>query len=224
MSLSRALAPLVLLCGAFLFSTSARAEFEFRFYTGIQEASSSRVEGNDPDGTGRFSFNADWEGQSLTRNPPYYGLSLTWWREDDWGVSLDFAHAKVYADDKTKRKSGFEVLEFSDGLNLLLINALRRFPDAVPGYVPYVGMGAGVTIPHVEVKTEEGARKTFEYQVGGPAVQLMAGVSYPFAEQWTVFTDYRVSYSRNSVRLEGGGELRTNIVTNSLNFGVGYRF
>lgn len=225
MFLTRVFSPAALLaCCAAVFSDSAQAEFEFRFYTGVQGASNSQVEGDDPDGAGKFKFNAGWKGDSLNRKPPYYGLALTWWREDDWGVSLDFTHAKVYADDKTLRKSGFEVLEFSDGLNLLMLNALRRFPEVVPGYVPYVGAGAGLAIPHVEVQTTEGSRETFEYQAAGPAVQLIGGVSYPLSSQWVAFTDFRVSYSRNTVQLEGGGELKTNIVTQALNFGVGYRF
>jgi lipid A oxidase len=224
MFLTRVFSPALLVFCAFVYSASAQAELEFRFYTGIQGASDSRVEGDDPDGAGKFNFNAGWKGDSLNRKPPYYGLALTWWREDDWGASLDFTHAKVYADDKTLRKSGFKVLEFSDGLNLLMLNALRRFPAVMPGYAPYVGAGAGLAIPHVEVQTSEGSRETFEYQAAGPAVQLMGGVSYPLSTHWAVFTDFRVSYSQNTVRLEGGGELRTNIVTNALNFGVGYRF
>ncbi|MFO6420991.1 outer membrane protein [Hylemonella sp. W303a] len=224
MKMSRAISTLLFACGAFVLSASAHAEFEFRFYTGIQGASDSQVKGDDPDGVGKFNFNAGWRGDSLSRKPPYYGLSLTWWREDDWGLSLDFTHAKVYADDKTLRKSGFEVLEFSDGLNLLMLNALRRFPDVMPGYAPYVGAGAGLAIPHVEVQTRDGSRETFEYQLAGPAVQLIGGVSYAMSTKWSAFTDFRVSYSQNSTRLDGGGELKTNIVTQALNVGVGYRF
>lgn len=202
---------------------AAQAQFELSLYTGYQTAPHSVVEGDDPGGAGELDFTAGWEGRS-DEFPPYYGLRGTWWRNDLLGLGVEFNHAKVYADDETREDNGFERLEFTDGLNLFTINAFRRFPsaDGTRNWTPYVGGGVGVAIPHVDIETEGG--KTFEYQLTGPAVQWVAGVTYPLNDQWAVFGEYKGSYSQNTVDLDSGGELETNIVTNALNVGVSFNF
>lgn len=205
----------------FLMVTPAAAEMEVSVYTGFQSAPHSRVKGDDPTGIGPFNFLAAWKGESFDM-PPYYGLRATWWRTERFGFGVEFNHAKVYADDATLASSGFNILEFSDGLNILTANAFYRWPSPERRWTPYVGAGLGVSIPHVESQTT-GAR-TFEYQLTGPAVQLVAGVSYELNGKWAIFGEYKGTYSQNEADLDGGGTLKTDIVTNALNFGLSYRF
>lgn len=202
-------------------ASSAHAEFELSLYTGWQTSPHSVVEGNDPGGAGELDFTAGWEGRS-NEMPPYYGFRGTWWRSDTLGYGIEFNHAKVYADDETLAESGFESLEFTDGLNLLTVNVFRRFPGEERTWTPYLGAGVGVSIPHVDVESAGG--KTFEYQYTGPAVQWVAGVTYPLNDRWAVFGEYKGSYSQNTADLDSGGELETNIVTNALNVGVSFDF
>lgn len=199
----------------------AAAEFEISFYTGVQTSPHSNVSGSDPDGIGDFDFTAGWEGRS-GEMPPYYGVRGTWWQSDKWGYALEFNHAKVYADDETLDDEGFDRLEFTDGLNIITLNVLRRWQDVERKWTPYIGAGVGVALPHVDVKTS--GSKTFEYQLTGPAVQWIAGVSYPIADSWSVFGEYKGTYSQNEADLDGGGDLETNIVTNALNVGVSFNF
>ncbi|MCA8884843.1 MAG: outer membrane beta-barrel protein [Rhodobacteraceae bacterium] len=199
----------------------ALAEFELSAYTGYQTAPHSVVEGNDPGGVGKFDFTAGWEGKSSAM-PPYYGFRGTWWRSDTLGYGVEFNHAKVYSDDGTRRDNGFETLEFTDGLNILTANVMRRFPSESRSWTPYAGGGLGVSIPHVEVTTSGG--KTFNYQLAGPAVTWVAGVKYPLTDTWSVFGEYKGTYSMNKVDLDNGGDLETNIVTNALNVGVSFSF
>lgn len=214
-----------LLCLAGLFASPALAETELSFYTGIQESPHSRVEGNDPGGVGAFSFLSTWEGRSFEM-PPYYGLRATWWTNSNpnLGFGIDFSHNKVYADDATLTSSGFTNLEFTDGLNTLTANVWYRWPGLWAGgsLTPYVGAGAGLAIPHVDVSSAGGT--TFEYQVTGPAVGVVAGVKYNFNENWAVFGEYKGTYSENSADLDNGGTLETNIVTNAINVGVSFSF
>jgi lipid A oxidase len=98
------------------------------------------------------------------------------------GLTVDFTHAKVYADSATLASSGWSHFEFSDGLNLLTLNALYRMPITGTKFVPYVGAGAGINVPHVEVTRSWG--RTFEYQLGGATVKAQAGVAYEFDENW----------------------------------------
>lgn len=199
----------------------AAAEFELSLYTGWQTAPHSTVEGNDPGGLGDVDFTAGWEGRS-DRMPPYYGIRGTWWRENNVGFGLEFTHAKVYADDETLRDEGFDTLEFTDGLNIITANVFRRFPGEARAWTPYVGGGAGISVPYVEIETAGGS--TFEYQYTGPAVQWVAGVAYPLSQNWSVFGEYQGSYSMNTIDLDNGGELETNIVTNAVNLGVSFDF
>ncbi|MCA8879589.1 MAG: outer membrane beta-barrel protein [Rhodobacteraceae bacterium] len=199
----------------------AAAEFELGLYSGYQTATDSKVKGDDPSGIGEFDFNAGWEGKSMSM-PPYWGVRGTWWQPNNFGFGLDYNHAKVYADGSTKSDEGFNILEFTDGLNILTATVFKRFPDQGRTWTPYVGGGVGVSIPHVEVQTS--GEKTFNYQLGGPAVQWVAGVSYPVSPSWTIFGEYKGTYSKNDVDLKGGGDLQTNIVTNAINLGVSFNF
>lgn len=197
------------------------AETELSFYGGLQGAPHSGVSGSDPGGIGDFSFNAAWEGRSFTA-PPHYGFRYTRWTSESFGWGIDFNHVKVYADDATLSANGVSRLEFSDGLNILTVNAYRRFPDLGWAVKPYVGAGIGISVPHVEFTTAGGT--TFEYQLTGPAVQWVAGASYPLNDRWSVFGEYKGTYSVNEAELSNGGTLSTNILTNALNVGVSLGF
>lgn len=201
--------------------TSAAAEIELSFYTGYQTAPHSGVSGNDPGGLGAFDFNAGWEGRSFEA-PPYYGFRATWWNQNDWGFGVEFNHAKVYADDATLAASGLDTLEFSDGINYLTANAFRRWTNA-SAWTPYVGVGLGLSIPHVEFEAPGGTR-TFGYQITGPVVQLFGGVSYELNDSWAIFGEYNGAYSVNEADLDSGGTLETSLVTNAINVGLSYRF
>lgn len=202
-------------------SSAALAEVELSVYTGYQTAPHSGVRGNDPGGVGNFDFNAKWDGRSFEM-PPYYGFRATWWQSDRLGYGVEFNHAKVYSDDATRTNNGFSRLELTDGLNLVTANVMYRWSEQGRAWTPYVGAGVGVAVPHVDVETAGG--KTFEYQVTGPAVIALAGVSYKLTDTWSLFGEYKGSYSRNKAKLNNGGTLETNLVTNALNIGVSYSF
>ena len=209
----------VIALSATLCAGPAAAEWELSFYLGYQTAPHSDVEGEISGAA--FSEFVEWEGRSGDA-PPYYGLRATKWMNETTGWGLELNHAKVYASDEDLADLGFTDLEFTDGLNIITVNYMRRFPERFDRIVPYVGVGGGVAVPHVDVS--DGASRTFEYQLTGPAVAWIAGVSYPFNETWAGFAEYKGTYSINEAELEGGGSLETNIITNALNFGVSYSF
>lgn len=205
-----------------LLATAAHADdFAIQVYGGLQGAADSDISVSD--GT---SFNAGWEGQSFEM-PLYIGARGIWWGAvdsmPDLGFSLDYTHAKVYADDATMaRTPGWTHFEFTDGLNLVTLNALYRFPIAETGFTPYLGAGAGLNIPHVEVSRPTGI--TSEYQIGGATLQAQAGIDYRINEQWSVFAEYKGNYSFVNADIDNGASLETNIWTNAVNFGVSFHF
>ncbi|NAZ35639.1 outer membrane protein [Rubellimicrobium sp. CFH 75288] len=205
-----------------LSAAPAWAEVEIGLYGGWQTAPHSGVTIRGDDAIPDADFTAGWEGRSFEM-PPHWGLRATWWPEGGnlgWGVELN--HAKVYADRETLDRAGLEHFEFSDGLNLVTVNGFYRWPEALGPLTPYAGAGIGLAVPHVEVVS--GDSRTWGYQVTGPAVTWMAGASYALTDRWSVFGEYKGSYSMNSADLAGGGTLETDIVTNSINFGVSFSF
>jgi lipid A oxidase len=200
---------------------SARAEVEFSVYGGWQGAPHSDVSVRGDSDLPDADFTAGWEGRSLDL-PPYYGLRATWWRNERFGLGVDLNHAKVYADAETLAESGYEHFEFSDGLNILTLNAYRRWENALGRLTPYLGGGVGVAVPHVEVNDD--GNQTWGYQLTGPAVAWMAGVSYPLSDRFSVFGEYKGTFSVNEAELDGGGTLSTDIITNALNLGVSFNF
>lgn len=200
---------------------AVQAEVELSFYGGWQAAPHSDVSISGDSVISDRDFTAGWDGRSFEA-PPYYGVRATWWRESDLGFGVELNHAKVYADDGTLAESGLDHFEFSDGLNIITVNVFRRWQEAFGSFTPYVGGGVGISVPHVEV-TVPGSR-TFEYQFTGPAVAWMAGASYPISDRWSVFGEYKGTYSMNSAELETGGTLETDIITNAVNFGVSFDF
>ena len=198
-------------------------DFQLSVFGGLQTLPHSVVEGNDPAGVGAFNFTAGWDGNSFEA-PPYYALRGTWWQTDTFGLALDFSHSKAYADADTLASTGFPVLEFTDGINTLTVNAMRRFPSADRRWTPYVGAGVGVAVPHVEVQTTGASPRTYEYQFGGVAAQFQGGVEYELTESWSVFGEYKMNYVDLDVDLQGGGNLSTNLITNAFNIGAGFSF
>ncbi|MEO1640946.1 MAG: outer membrane beta-barrel protein [Pseudomonadota bacterium] len=197
----------------------AAAEVELSFYGGVQTAQPSDISIRDPL-IGDDDFTQSWDGRSFEA-PPYYGLRATSWQTANFGFGIDFTHAKVYPEDD-QLPAGYEVLEFTDGINTLTVNAYRRWNDALGTMSPYVGGGIGVSVPHVELTN--GASETFGYQITGPAATVIAGAQMPINDQWSVFGEYKGTISSNTADLDSGGTLEADVVTNALNVGVSFNF
>ncbi|AMY71459.1 outer membrane protein [Frigidibacter mobilis] len=196
-------------------ATAASAEIEISLYSGRQAAPPSNID-SPVSGSDRVS----WEGRS-TEAPPYYGLRATWWQNERWGWGVEVNHAKVYADEPADY--GYERLEFTDGLNFVTANLFRRWQQPGQRVTPYVGAGFGVSIPHVDVQPIGGAH-TFGYQITGPVVQWVAGASYALDDRWSVFGEYKGTWSRHEADLDSGGSLKTELQTNALNIGISRKF
>ena len=208
---------------ALLGATPATAEdFQLSIYGGMFEAGDSRVIGNDPTGAGSFDFEGGWNPTS-GKLPPTFGLRGTWWQNNNTGYSLDFSRMQATADDASLAASGFSVLEFDDGINTVTVNARRRFPMG-NRWTPFVSGGVGVAVPGVDAQTSASGQRTTEFQYGGVVAQFQGGVEYELNENWSVFGQYQMNVLDLDVDLEGGGNLTTGIITNSVSVGAGFSF
>ena len=200
--------------------TSALAEQSFSLYGGMQEAADGTAEVVDVDGS-KYELDLSWEGKSFD-NPKYYGIRYTNFVSDDWGYAVDFVHSKVYSTDETRANAGYKVLEFTDGINVLTLNGVRRF-DAIGGFRPYVGAGLGISEPHVELWSPAMSKSTFEYQFGGLAATTFAGASYAISDHWSVFGEAKFDYSMIDVKMDTG-TFKTDVLTQAFNMGLSYSF
>lgn len=232
---------------ALLVPLEANAEWVISGYFGKADTPTTDVKFAEPGGTDLTFHDVSWDDDSFGK-AAYFGIRGTRWfeRHPHWGLAVDFTHAKMLAhlDDTvsvTGTRAGtpvagperlgdtFDVLEFSDGHNLLTVNGLRRwfFEDApdrtfLSRLQPYVGIGAGLAIPHVEVTTANG--RTFEYQVVGFAAQGLAGLAYGVFENVSIFTEYKLSWADMDCDLGPGATLKVRPWTHHLVFGASYSF
>lgn len=204
---------------AFLLPIQAFAQVELSFYGGAQSAPASDVAIRD-DVIGNDDFRVQWEGRSFTA-PIYYGIRATQWQTPSFGYGLDFAHNKIYPQDG-QLPAGYSRLEFTDGLNTLTLNAYRRWSNVLGDVSPYVGGGVGLAIPHVEVSAA--GSRTYGFQITGPAATWVAGASMPINDQFSVFGEYKGTFSSNTGDLDSGGTVATDVFTNALNLGVSFNF
>jgi lipid A oxidase len=72
---------------------------------------------------------------------------------------------------------------------MLTLNGLMRFAR-FGNFVPYAGVGAGVTLPHSEIHSLADPARTYEYQYAGPVAQALVGVEFRL-KSGSVFLEYK---------------------------------
>lgn len=237
---SPGLAVLVAVLGLWLAPT-ARGEVVGTLFLGNAEILESELRLTLPGGTDLRFQDVSWDDASFD-DPPYYGLRLAWWlrRSPEWGVVLDFTHAKAILDvgetvpvrgrrgevpvDGTGTiRDDLDAFELSHGLNTLTLSAFRRWgfsPDR-PGVSYFAGLGAGVAVPHVEARVRE--IETSEYQVAGPGLQAVLGLDTLVTSNVGVTLEGRVSWVDVEADLTGGGTVETDLWLLQLAAGLSLR-
>ena len=219
-------------------SDASGADAQLGAYLGPAYTSRSSLNLVQPGGTDMTFGDIAWEGKPF-RPPPYYGYRAICWLSDRYGVMLDFTHIKAIAiKNRPGQQSGFKDgdhvptqapvsatlkrLEFTHGYNLLTLNALRRASMRGPNLIPYAGVGLGVAIPHVEVQRagKPQSTRTYEYQITGPALQLLGGIEWRVGRRLSLFVEYKLTCAMIRGDLVGGGKVTTNLCTHQVPVGI----
>jgi lipid A oxidase len=236
-----------LVISAFLLGVSdgrAQDRFAFSFLLGTATIDDADVRLTRPGGTDLDFGGVAWDDESLV-SPVYFGLRLEYRlpKASGWAVALDFAHPKMIARlHETVPVNGtregevvagdevlgdtFAKLEFTHGYNLLTANALYRFFSGTPEAAakrrvrPYLGFGIGIAVPHVEVI--DGISETHNYQIVGPAAQVLGGVDIPVTRRLSVLGEARMSWADVTADLEGGGTVEVEPWTGQLAVGLSF--
>ena len=224
----------ILKCAAVvsMIAAPAVAEMELSLYLGVQSVQGSTGSGTLPGGV-PVSRSFDWEGKPL-ENPYYYGGRAIWWTPRNLGFGIEGTHAKAYASTADLAALGASSFELSDGHNIITANIMKRWPGlfANPSFTPYVGAGAGVAMPHVDVTINGASNRTFGYETTGPALRGIAGIKYDLTDKWALFSEYQVTWSDNDITIDADpavpgqlpGKISTEIVTHAVNLGISYSF
>ena len=192
-----------------------RAEWMVAAYGGSPYTYPSDVKITKP-GVHDFTVkDVEWQGMPFI-NPIYYGVRvLRWFSGGRTGSMLDFTHSKAIskrgqeakfegtvngqpAPEKALIGDIFRKLEASHGHNMLTLNGLFRLPSFSFRIAPYIGLGAGVSLPHSEVHVKTDPARTYEYQMAGPVGQALIGIEFRlprmsyFLEYKFTLADYRM--------------------------------
>jgi hypothetical protein len=161
----------------------------------------------------------EWQGMPFI-NPIYYGVRvMRWFGSGRTGSMLDFTHSKAISDRKQEVKfegtlngqpapekeligNVFRKLEASHGHNMLTLNGLLRLPSFTFRVSPYVGLGAGVSLPHSEVHLATDPSRTYEYQMAGPVGQALVGLEFRLAKM-SYFLEYKFTLADYRMPLTG---------------------
>ena len=205
-------------------------------YSGLSYAYPSAVRFRNAELTDLTVDRFPWIGRPF-KAPIYYGVRIQRWGSGASGGMLDFTHDKAIADyesdariqgryngedvDVTAKVSEwFSKLEFSHGHNMLTLNGLWRFGMAWSRFRPYVGGGAGVSLPHTEIGFRAANARTYKYQFAGWVAQALAGVEVQVGRA-SLFFEWKFSYAPYDVPLSRdpkGDILITDVWTQLLNW------
>ncbi len=195
-----------------------QAEWMFAGYAGAPFTYASDVSIRNAGSGDDFTVkDVTWDGKPF-ENPIYYGARVVRWLQGGAiGTMLDFTHSKTIADrtreaaftgtlagkpapERAKLGDIFRKLEASHGHNMLTLNGLLRLPGLGFRLHPYVGLGAGVALPHSEVQMAGKESRTYEYQFTGPVAQGLVGIELRMA-QVSYFFEYKFTFARYEMPL-----------------------
>ncbi len=187
-------------------------------YIGVPYTHPSDVRFEKAGVTDLTAHDVNWDGKPF-KSPIYYGLRTIRWGQDGFGGMVDFTHSKAISQkEQVIRFSGtrngkpapaptpvertFKHFEFSHGHNMLTLNGVARLGRITPMLQPYVGIGAGINLPHTEIQFADETKRTYEYQYSGPVGQVLAGLEIRLPRA-SLFVEYKFTLARYVAPLTG---------------------
>ncbi|MBA3963790.1 MAG: outer membrane beta-barrel protein [Chthoniobacterales bacterium] len=235
-----------LLLGLAGFTATARAEIDFSIFTGVALSQDSDLDLHQNGGTNLTFHKVSFKGRDF-ETPPYYGARLLWYpsQESHWGFGAEFFHLKLYTetgdtvhvtgqrngigvDDNERIDDTVQQFSISHGLNFALADIVYRWQPGQRGQdffghlQPYVGLGLGAVIPHVESEVNQEFHE--EYQVHGPGVQALAGVNVSLTKHWGLLFEYKFTYADLDSLDIPHGSIEITPLTHSLVGGITFSF
>ncbi|HKC64226.1 MAG TPA: hypothetical protein VKB86_11335 [Pyrinomonadaceae bacterium] len=220
-----------------LSEATACAQTYISVYTGTSytQASNLRIRQQSTNTDATFR-DVSWRARPFAQ-APYYGIRFSRFfeRSKHLGLSFDYTHYKIYArtdrvvsvsglwngavlNESARLDSRVQDFNISHGVNMGGINLLYRwmkqggasFPE---GRVqPYVGGGPVYYVPHSE-STINNRTTNGRYQGSGFGFQLLGGLQYNLARQFSLFAETKFNAGHATVDTADQGHADTNLRT-----------
>ena len=228
------------------FSRMAEAEVELSIFTGVALSQDNDLHLQQNGATDLDFDDVSYEGRDFD-DPPYYGARLLWFPSaaSHWGFGAEFFHMKMYAETDstvhvTGRRNGVGVndneriddtiqsFSLSHGLNYALGDIVYRWQPGQRGenflghLEPYVGVGLGAAIPHVE--STVGGKFHEEYQLHGPGVEALAGMNIALTHHIGLMFEYKFTYANLDSLDIPGGSIEVTPLTHHVVTGLTFSF
>ena len=206
------------------FPSDARADWLIGVYMGAAGTNSNTLTVSPTGGPASAIADVTYDGKAF-ESPLYYGGRIGWlpggsgWRS--FSPEVEFTHAKAIAqlDPTAQDLSAFQQ---SHGLNLLLANlAYRTAPGCSARCTLVVRGGGGISTPHVESTFRDQHQE--QYQYGGVAWQLGAGVEYRLWRSIHALADVRVTRVSETHLHGASADISGAFVTRHVDFGLAVR-
>lgn len=236
----------LLLLGCSFAASPARAEFNLSIFTGVALSQDSDLDLHQAGGTDLTFHNVSFKGRDF-ETPPFYGARLLYFLPNDshWGIGAEFFHIKLYAqtgdtvhvtgtraglgvDDNEPLENTVQQFSLSHGLNYALADVVYRWQpgqrdeDFLGHLQPYVGLGLGAVIPHVESEVNGNFHE--EYQFHGPGVQALAGVNVNLTKHWGLLFEYKFTYANLDSLEIPNGSIEITPLTHNIVAGLTFSF
>ena len=215
---------LVLVFSLFCVPRAAHADWLLGAYMGAAATSSNTLTMTPTAGASSSLANVAYKGQAF-RSPVYYGVRVSLLPASDvTGVAvpeIEWTHAKAIAqiDPGAQELNAFQQ---SHGLNFLLGNVAYRFTPTCDSRCTFVVRGgAGISTPHVESTFRNMHQE--QYQYGGFAWQIGAGVEFRLWRLFNALADARVTHVSEKHLRGAGAEIAGSFFTRHVDFGIGLR-
>jgi opacity protein-like surface antigen len=225
---------------------TVRPEVVVSIFSGIALTENNDLRLRQDGGTDLTFHDVSYKGRDF-ESPQYYGGRLSYFlpQQSHWGFGAEFFHMKMYlnagdtvhvtgsragvpVNDSERIDNTIQSFSISHGLNFLTLDAIYRWlpghrdGDFLGRFQPYVGVGIGAVIPHVE-STVGGVRHE-EYQWHGPGVQGFGGLNFDLARHLSLFVEYKLTYANLDTMNIPGGSIAIIPFTHHLLSGLSVRF
>jgi len=204
--------------------SDARADWLIGVYMGAAGTNSNTLTVTPASGSALTVADVTYKGEAFD-SPVYYGGRVGWlpggsgWRS--LSPEVEWTHAKAIAQlDPTAQD--LNAFQQSHGLNLLLANlAYRTAPVCTARCTFVVRGGGGISTPHMESTFRHQHQE--QYQYGGVAWQLGAGVEYRLWRSVHALADVRVTRVSEKELRGAGADISGAFVTRHVDFGLAVR-
>ena len=122
-----------------------------------------------------------------------------------------------------------EVRDIHQAHDLMTVNGMYRWlqpglgsSDAGHWFVPYVGLGVGVAVSPIEESL--GTIDSFEDRLAGPAAQGLVGGDVLIGGRWSMFVEYKLSWTDLTSTAANGSSLDLDAWTNHIALGLSMKF